>query len=78
MLDTLSAREVEVLQGIAEGLTNVAIASRLAISDRTVEVHTRRVFEKLDIAEDPGLNKRVAAAITYLSAIAGDAEPHRR
>ena len=78
VLDALSVREVEVLQGIAEGLTNVAIAARLAISDRTVEVHTRRVFEKLDIAEDPGLNKRVAAAITYLAAIAGDAEPHRR
>ena len=78
VLDYLSPREVEVLQGIAEGLTNVAIATRLAISDRTVEVHTRRVFEKLDIAEDPGLNKRVAAAITYLAAIAGDAEPHPR
>ena len=71
VLDDLTAREIDVLKGVAEGLTNSAIGERLFISDRTVEVHTQRVFDKLGIAEDPHLNKRVAAAITYLSAIAG-------
>ena len=71
VLDDLTAREIDVLKGVAEGLTNGAIGERLFISDRTVEVHTQRVFDKLGIAEDPSLNKRVAAAITYLSAIAG-------
>ena len=70
-LDGLTGREIDVLKGVAEGLTNAAIGERLFISDRTVEVHTQRVFDKLGIAEDPNLNKRVAAAITYLSAIAG-------
>lgn len=71
VLDALSARELDVLKGIAEGLTNSAIAERLFISDRTVEVHTARVFDKLGITENPNLNKRVAAAITYLTATAG-------
>jgi DNA-binding NarL/FixJ family response regulator len=71
VLEGLTRREIDVLKGIAEGLTNSAIADRLFISDRTVEVHTQRVFDKLGIAEDPSLNKRVAAAVTYLSAIAG-------
>lgn len=71
VLDDLTAREIDVLKGVAEGLTNSAIGERLFISDRTVEVHTQRVFDKLGIAEDPHLNKRVAAAITYLTAIAG-------
>ena len=71
MLDGLTLREIDVLKGVAEGLTNSAIGERLFISDRTVEVHTQRVFDELGIAEDPNLNKRVSAAITYLSAIAG-------
>ena len=45
----LTDREVEVLAGIAEGLTNVGIARQLGISDRTVEVHVQRLFTKLDL-----------------------------
>jgi DNA-binding NarL/FixJ family response regulator len=70
VLDTLTPREVDVLRAVAEGLSNSAIGQRLYISDRTVEVHTHRVFAKLGIAEDPSVNKRVAAAITYLGAVA--------
>ena len=62
----LTDREVEVLAGIAEGLTNVGIARKLAISDRTVEVHTRRLFTKLDIPSDATANRRVLAALHYL------------
>ncbi|MFZ2504261.1 MAG: LuxR C-terminal-related transcriptional regulator [Nocardioides sp.] len=71
VLDDLTARELEVLKAMAEGLSNTAIGRRLFISERTLEVHTRRVFEKLGIHQDPGRNKRVAAAITYLAAITG-------
>lgn len=63
-------REVEVLRGIAEGLTNASITDRLAISDRTVEVHARRVFAKLGVAEDPSINRRVLAAGRYLASSA--------
>jgi len=45
----LTAREVEVLRLIAEGLTNVQIAERLIISLHTVNAHVRSIFNKLDV-----------------------------
>ncbi|MEO6714514.1 MAG: response regulator transcription factor [Mycobacteriales bacterium] len=67
-LATLTEREVEVLQGIAEGFTNSAIGQRLFISERTVEVHAQRIFAKLGVTEDPQVNRRVLAAVKYLLA----------
>jgi LuxR family maltose regulon positive regulatory protein len=48
-VDPLSERELEVLQLIAEGLTNRAIADRLYLSLNTVKVHIRNIYGKLDI-----------------------------
>ena len=47
--DDLSAREVEVLQQIAAGLSNKEIASELGISDETVKRHVSNVFTKLKV-----------------------------
>ncbi len=47
--DQLSARELEVLRLVAEGLTNNEIASRLIVSPRTVQTHIYRIFSKLDV-----------------------------
>jgi len=44
-----SERELEVLQLIAEGLTNQEIASRLYLSLNTVKVHTRNIYSKLGV-----------------------------
>ena len=44
----LSARELEVLQLMAEGLSNQEIAARLYVSLNTIKTHTSRIFEKLD------------------------------
>jgi LuxR family maltose regulon positive regulatory protein len=49
LLDPLSERELEVLQLIAEGLTNPEIASRLYLSLNTVKVHTRNIYSKLNV-----------------------------
>jgi LuxR family maltose regulon positive regulatory protein len=47
LAEPLSERELEVLQLIAEGLTNREIAGRLYLSLNTVKVHTRNIYGKL-------------------------------
>jgi len=49
LIEPLSERELEVLQLIAEGLTNREIASRLFLSLNTVKAHTRNIYGKLDV-----------------------------
>jgi len=68
-LGELSEREREVLALMAEGLSNRAIAQRLFIGERTVEVHTGHVFMKLRLPEDDLANRRVMAALTYLRTV---------
>ena len=48
LIEPLSERELEVLELIAEGLTNPEIADRLYLSLNTVKVHTRNIYGKLD------------------------------
>jgi len=49
LIEPLSERELEVLQLIAQGLTNPEIASRLFLSLNTVKAHTRNIYGKLDV-----------------------------
>jgi DNA-binding NarL/FixJ family response regulator len=48
--EALTPREVEVLELLAEGLSNKAIAARLGISDQTVKFHVASICGKLDAA----------------------------
>jgi predicted ATPase/DNA-binding CsgD family transcriptional regulator len=50
----LSAREVEILALVSEGLTNTGIACRLYLSPRTVGAHLRSIFTKLDVTTRTG------------------------
>jgi len=45
----LTEREIDVLRQAAKGLTNKAIGVTLGISDRTVQGHLRKVYEKLNV-----------------------------
>ncbi len=65
-LARLSAREVEVLEMMAEGRSNAAIAERLYLSAGAVEKHVTSIFGKLDLAQDAGDNRRVLAVLRYL------------
>jgi predicted ATPase/DNA-binding CsgD family transcriptional regulator len=60
----LTAREVEVLQLVADGLSNAEIADRLVLSQRTVHAHLRSIYDKL------GVNSRTAAAHAVTSLFA--------
>jgi DNA-binding NarL/FixJ family response regulator len=67
-LEELTPREREVLNLMAEGLTDRGIAQRLYVTPKTVETHTRHIFQKLSLSENALENKRVHAVLTYLRA----------
>jgi LuxR family maltose regulon positive regulatory protein len=49
LIEPLSERELEVLELLAEGLTNSEIASRLFLTLNTVKSHSRNIYGKLDV-----------------------------
>jgi DNA-binding NarL/FixJ family response regulator len=65
-LDSLTAREREVLKLMAEGYNNATIAELLVVSDGAVLKHIRNIFAKLGLPEDNG-HRRVLAVLAYLN-----------
>jgi len=66
-LARLSAREREVLELMAEGRSNSAIAQRLFVSEKAVSKHSTSIFAKLDLAPSDDDNRRVLAVLAYLN-----------
>ena len=66
-ISRLSGREREVLELMAEGRSNAAIAQRLFISEKAVSKHTTSIFTKLGLAADQDDNRRVLAVLAYLN-----------
>jgi DNA-binding NarL/FixJ family response regulator len=66
-LGSLTPREFEILGLIAQGRSNSWIASQLTITKRAVERHINAIFLKLELGEPADVNRRVQAALLYLS-----------
>ncbi len=66
-LDSLTAREREVLQLMAEGHDNATIAKSLVITERSVHKHIGNVFTKLELPPTEGGHRRVRAVLAYLN-----------
>ncbi|WP_055552044.1 response regulator transcription factor [Streptomyces sp. NBRC 110028] len=71
-LERLSPRERDVLELMAEGLGNTAIAERLVVTEGAVHKHIRSIFAKLQLAPTDRTDRRVAAVLHYLE------DAHRR
>jgi DNA-binding NarL/FixJ family response regulator len=65
-LDTLTPREREVLQLIAEGLSNAAVADRLGITLRSTEKYVSSIFSKLGLPDTGTEHRRVLAVLHFL------------
>lgn len=62
----LTDREREVLGLIAEGLSNQAIATKIFVTERTVEAHVTQIFQKLHLQQSPDQHRRVLAVLAFL------------
>jgi DNA-binding NarL/FixJ family response regulator len=66
-LSTLSRRELEVLDQVAQGKSNEAVAKALVLTERAVEKHINALFAKLGLTVAPDVNRRVTAVLLLLS-----------
>ncbi len=66
-IDTLTAREREVLHLMAEGRDNTTIAETLVITERSVSKHIGNVFLKLSLPPTDSGHRRVLAVLAYLN-----------
>ena len=67
-MESLTLREREVLALMAEGRTNLGIAQRLWLTERTVETHVGNILAKLELPMAAQDHRRVLAVIAYLQA----------
>jgi DNA-binding NarL/FixJ family response regulator len=66
-LSRLTDRELEVLEEVATGKSNAAIAEALFLSVRAIEKNINSIFTKLDLHPEPDVNRRVQAVLLYLT-----------
>jgi len=65
-VERLTPREREVLELMAEGRSNAAIAAQFIVSERAVEKHVTSIFNKLDLPQAATDHRRVLAVLAYL------------
>jgi len=62
----LTEREREVLENMAQGKNNAAIAKALFLTERAVEKHINSLFHKLGLSEETDVHRRVKAVLAFL------------
>jgi len=65
-VSTLTARELSVLECMAQGNSNAGISRTLFLGIKTVETHVRSIMHKLGLEESPDNHRRVLAVLAYL------------
>ena len=65
-LATLTDREREVLEHMAQGQNNASIAKSLFLTERAVEKHINSLFHKLGLSEETDVHRRVMAVLAFL------------
>ncbi|MFD4568322.1 LuxR C-terminal-related transcriptional regulator [Streptomyces sp. NPDC058475] len=65
-LGRLTPRELEVLELMAQGRSNAAIAAHLVVTERAIAKHTSNIFAKLGLEVSDDDNRRVLAVLAYL------------
>jgi len=65
-LAQLTDREREVLEHMAQGKNNAAIAKSLFLTERAVEKHINSLFHKLGLSEEIDVHRRVKAVLAFL------------
>jgi DNA-binding NarL/FixJ family response regulator len=66
VLAQLTEREREVLEKMAQGKNNAAIAKSLFLTERAIEKHINSLFHKLGLSEESEVHRRVMAVLTLL------------
>lgn len=65
-LARLTPRQQEVLELIAQGYNNAAIAGRLRLSEKSVETYINAIYQELHVSGEPDVHARVKATLAYL------------
>jgi DNA-binding NarL/FixJ family response regulator len=73
-LAKLTPRELEVLDQIAQGKSNSAVARALFLSERAVEKHINALFAKLGLAAEADVNRRVKAVLMHCQRVMASRE----
>jgi len=62
----LTPRQQEVLEFLAQGYSNAAIAHRLTLSEKSVETYINAIYQELQLSHEPEIHARVKATLCYL------------
>lgn len=71
-LEGLTPRQMEVMELIAQGYNNAAIAERLSLSEKSVETYINVIYQELHVSREAEIHSRVKATLIYLQESRGN------